>query len=101
LPLSPRRCPGVRPEATTRRCRHEGLADTAQDGSIDVGQSQRSPVDDQATGQHPVLCDELPQRVGQRRGRPGDPAFGFDEAPLALIGQQRFAIVQLPEELHS
>ena len=71
------------------------LADKAQDGPVDVGERQRSPVDDHAAGQHPVLCDELAQCVGERRGRPGDPAFGFDEAPLTLVGQQRFPIVQL------
>ena len=75
------------------------LADKAQDGPIDVGEGQRLPVDDHAAGQHPVLRDELPQRVGERRSRPGDPAFRLDKAPLALVGQQRFAIVQLPQEL--
>ena len=77
------------------------LADKAQDGPVDVGKGQRSSVDDHAAGQHPVLCDELPQCVGERRGRPGDPAFRLDKAPLTLVGQQRFAIVQLPEELYS
>ena len=77
------------------------LADKTQDGPVDVGQRQRSPVDDHAAGQHPVLRDELAQCVGQRRSRPGDPALGFDEAPLTLVGQQRFPIVQLHQELHS
>ena len=76
------------------------LADKAQDGPVDVGEGQRSSVDDHAAGQHPVLCDELPQCVGERRSRPGDPAFRLDKAPLTLVGQQRFAIVQLPEEFH-
>ena len=77
------------------------LADKAQHGPVDVGEGQRSAFDDQATGQHPVLCDELPQCVGQRRSRPGDPAVGLDKAPLTLVGQQRFPIVQLPQELHA
>ncbi len=74
-------------------------SDDGQDRAFDVGQRHQLIVDREAALEHSVVGDELAQEVGHRRPRPGDPAVGLQEAPLALTREQGLAIVQLQDEV--
>ncbi len=76
-----------------------GLADEGEDRAGHVGERHQPVLDHEAAGDHPVVDAELLDDLGQRRPRPGDPAVGLEEAPLALLRQQRLAVVQLQQEL--
>ncbi len=71
-------------------------ASTGQSMSVSV---TRSPWIEKPPRHHPVVRDELLEQFGDRRARPGDPAFGLEESALLLAGQQRLAVVQLAEEV--
>ena len=45
------------------------------------------------------MRDELLEQFGDRGAGPGDPPFGVEESALLLAGQQRFAVVQLADEV--
>jgi hypothetical protein len=73
--------------------------DHREDRGLDVGESQETIIDHEATLEHPVVGDELVQEVSHRRARPRYPAVGLEEAALALARQQGLAVVELKEEL--
>ena len=75
------------------------LADDGEHGAVDVGERDEVTADGEAAAHHPVVGDELLEQLGDRRARPGDPAVGGEESPLLLARQQRFAVVQLAQEV--
>ena len=75
------------------------LADERQHRAGDVGESDQLPIDGEPAGHHAVVRDELREQFGHRRPRPGDPALAVQEAALLFARKQRFAIVQLKQEL--
>lgn len=77
------------------------LADERQDRSLDLRQRDELVADDEATQHHSIVHDELLQQVGERGARVAEPAVGLEEAPLAFLGQQRLAIVQLAQEVQA
>ncbi|CDP89513.1 hypothetical protein BN975_05369 [Mycolicibacterium farcinogenes] len=75
------------------------LADHCEDRAVDVRQCHQITVDGEAAGDHAVMRDELLQQFGDRRPGPRDPALRRQESALLLTWQQRFAVVQLTQEL--
>jgi hypothetical protein len=96
--LRVRRRASDRPD-TFRRRDLVDLADEREHRAIDVGEGHQAVLDDEAAGEHPVVCDELAHEVGERRTRPGDPSLAEEEAALALARQQRLAVVELAQEV--
>ena len=75
------------------------LADERQYRAGDVGECDHLPVDGETAAHHPVVRDELLEQLGDRRARPGDPAFGLEKPALLLARQQGLAVVQLAHEV--
>ena len=74
-------------------------ADDRQDRRCDVGQRDEPALDHEAALEHPVVSDELSQEVGHRGARPRNPPLGLEKAPLAFPREQRFAVVELKDEV--
>jgi hypothetical protein len=87
-----------RPHARGRRDLVDA-PDDGQDRAIDVGERHQPVLDREAALEHPVVGDELTYEVRHRGSGPGDPSLAFEEAALALAGQQRLTVVQLKQEL--
>jgi hypothetical protein len=75
------------------------FADDRQHRAVDVRKRHQVTVDGEAAAHHPVVRDELLEQFGDRRTGPRDPAFGGEEATLLFARQQRFAVVQLTQEV--
>ena len=70
-----------------------------QDRGLDVRQRHEPVLDHEPALEHAIVGDELAHEVRQRGTGPRHEAFAAEEAPLALAGQQRFAIVELADEV--
>jgi hypothetical protein len=91
------------PDGADRRCRRDVVlvADEIQDRHVDVGEGHRVVPDGEAAREHPVVHEELAYELGHRGTWPGHPALTHEEAALALPGQQRLPVVQLPDEVEA
>ena len=77
------------------------LADERQNRTGDVGQRDQLSLDGEAARHHPVVRDELLEQFGHRRPGPCDPALTVEETALLLTRKQRFAVMQLHQELEA
>ncbi|CFS07173.1 Uncharacterised protein [Mycobacterium tuberculosis] len=76
------------------------LTDERQYRASDIGKRHHLAADGETTRHHSVVRDELLEQFRDRRARPGDPSFGFQEPALLFPRQQCLAVVQLTHEVH-
>lgn len=65
----------------------------------DLGERDQLILDDEPTGHHSVVHDELLEQFGYRGPRPRDPTLGREEAALLLPRKQRLTVVQLKQKV--
>src|SRR5690554_2536896 len=89
----PHRADGVRPGDRVVE------AHKIKERAGDIGERKRLPVDHKASGEHPILDDEIAHKLPERGARPSDEAFAGQKPPPPFTLLERLAIVKVRDEI--